>query len=539
MASLRKRGSVWYFKFSDATGRRIERKGCADKRATQDMARAAETEATQVKAGLIDHKTLARREHEARPIANHLDDFERSLLAKGDTRDYALMTKNRVAKILKRAGVRRVTDLSLSKTLEAMADLRCEEDWSPGTFNHCVRAAKGFVRWLYRDGRIREHVLDHLETVNAEGDRRRRRRALTVDECRRLVVAAHGNRTVMLISGPDRAMCYEVAMSTGLRASELGSLRVESFDLESDRPTVTVKGCYTKNRAEAVMLLPPTLAARLRPWVAARPTDKPVFRLGKRTAEMLRVDLEAAGIPYETSAGTADFHSLRGVFISNLVASGASVKTCQTLARHSTPALTIGIYAKASVDDLDRAVSGLPVLTPHGEDHAVASINDRFATNLPPTVSAASRNVSDADATTVISPSGNDGSHEGQGSQELPKDDGPCRIQTGDDIARSDGNIASFRETSEADSRSVAPSVRSSGLRGGRARSGVEISREAGRSLHGAQPTHREAGPRRHVRWPVHRGEVRATASGPHRPWLELRPGRRRHGANPPMNLGS
>jgi hypothetical protein len=38
------------------------------------------------------------------------------------------------------------------------------------------------------------------------------------------------------------------------------------------------------------------------------------------------------------------------------------VKTCQTLARHSTPSLTIGIYAKASVADIDGAVESLPDL---------------------------------------------------------------------------------------------------------------------------------------------------------------------------------
>jgi hypothetical protein len=83
----------------------------------------------------------------------------------------------------------------------------------------------------------------------------------------------------------------------------------------------------------------------------------------KRTAEMLRVDLEAAGIPYETDSGFADFHSLRGDFISYLVSSGASVKTCQTLARHSSPTMTIGIYAKASLHDINGAVENLPDLT--------------------------------------------------------------------------------------------------------------------------------------------------------------------------------
>jgi hypothetical protein len=38
----------------------------------------------------------------------------------------------------------------------------------------------------------------------------------------------------------------------------------------------------------------------------------------ERTAEMLRVDLEAAGIQYETASGVADFHALRSAFISQL-----------------------------------------------------------------------------------------------------------------------------------------------------------------------------------------------------------------------------
>ena len=45
---------------------------------------------------------------------------------------------------------------------------------------------------------------------------------------------------------------------------------------------------------------------------------------------MLRFDLEAAGIPYETDSGVADFHSLRGDFISYLVSSARA-------SRHARP----------------------------------------------------------------------------------------------------------------------------------------------------------------------------------------------------------
>ena len=79
---------------------------------------------------------------------------------------------------------------------------------------------------------------------------------------------------------------------------------------------------------------------------------------------MLAIDLKAAGIEPESDSGIVDFHALRGTYISHLVSSGASVKTCQTLARHSSPVLTIGIYAKASLHDIAGAVESLPDLTP-------------------------------------------------------------------------------------------------------------------------------------------------------------------------------
>ncbi len=75
---------------------------------------------------------------------------------------------------------------------------------------------------------------------------------------------------------------------------------------------------------------------------------------------MLAIDLEAAGIEPDTDSGVIDFHALRTTYVSHVVSSGASVKTCQTLARHSSPVLTIGVYAKASLHDISGAVESLP-----------------------------------------------------------------------------------------------------------------------------------------------------------------------------------
>jgi hypothetical protein len=74
--------------------------------------------------------------------------------------------------------------------------------------------------------------------------------------------------------------------------------------------------------------------------------------------------------------------------ISDLVSSGVSVKTCQSLARHSTPSLTIAVYAKASLHDIKGAVENLPDPTPResapeplamiGTDPIVTPISERF-----------------------------------------------------------------------------------------------------------------------------------------------------------------
>jgi hypothetical protein len=53
------------------------------------MAAAQETEASKIKAGLIDPKALEFRSHEASPLAALLDDFQAALLAKGGTDKHA------------------------------------------------------------------------------------------------------------------------------------------------------------------------------------------------------------------------------------------------------------------------------------------------------------------------------------------------------------------------------------------------------------------------------------------------------------------
>jgi hypothetical protein len=82
---------------------------------------------------------------------------------------------------------------------------------------------------------------------------------------------------------------------------------------------------------------------------------------------MLRIDLDAAGVPYAVEGPDgplyADFHAFRHSYIALLDKSGATLKEAMQLARHSDPKLTMAVYGRAQLHDLGRAVERLPLLS--------------------------------------------------------------------------------------------------------------------------------------------------------------------------------
>jgi integrase len=369
---LIQRGKVWYLRYTGADGRRTMKRLSTDRRVAEELARDIDREQDRLRAGWIDPEDVAYRDHGDRPIREHLADYLSSLSAKGDSQKHARNVGHRVGRVLDEARIRHISGLSLSRVQEAIRVIRERDGLNQGTTNNYISSIKGFSRWLCKDKRAREHRLAFLATSTPEVDRRRVRRALTPEEAARVIQVAENGPEVYRMTGPDRAALYLTAIGSGFRAmKELAPLTPEAFDLDGDPPTVTARAAYTKNKREAVQPIPGWLVDRLRPWLAGKAPGRPVFEgMTIHVAAMLRHDLVAAGVPYETSEGVVDFHALRTAYITNLVASGASVKTCQTLARHSTPSLTIGIYAKASLHDIKGAVEDLPDLTRPAPDSA-------------------------------------------------------------------------------------------------------------------------------------------------------------------------
>jgi hypothetical protein len=267
MASLRKRGRVWYYRFTDADGVKIERKGCPDKRATEAMAAHAEAEAARVRSGLADRKAETLRSHEAKPLAAHLADWRQDMEDRGTTAKHAELSFERAGKLialangarldelepgrkpeaLERAASKladalssaRLSDLTPEKIQSALALLRSVGK-SNQTANHYRAAIRAFVRWAGDKGRLRDDPMRGVRGFNAEEDVRHERRTLTDDELARLIRAAESGPELFDMPGPLRAMAYRVAAATGFRAEELRTLTPESFRTKGpSRPSIS------------------------------------------------------------------------------------------------------------------------------------------------------------------------------------------------------------------------------------------------------------------------------------------------------------
>jgi integrase len=241
------------------------------------------------------------------------------------------------------------------------------------TSNLYLDAVKQFTTWLVQNRRTADNPLTHLSGGNVKVDRRHDRRSLSLEELRSVLASARqSSREFRGLAGADREILYSMACASGLRAAELANLRPTAFDLDGDLPTVTLGAEHTKNGKTAVQPLPRDIAAALSEYVAGRPADQPVWpgTWYEDAAEMLRIDLDAAGVPYVIDGPDgslyADFHALRHSYIALLDKSGATLKEAMQLARHSDPKLTMAVYGRAQLHDLGEAVDRLPGLLDAG-----------------------------------------------------------------------------------------------------------------------------------------------------------------------------
>ena len=182
-------------------------------------------------------------EHNARPIAEHTNEYTADLAGQGCDSLHVKITRLRLAKLVKLCGWTHLDKITAdsfcawrigafvagtTKTGKASKAL------SPKTVNGYLGTARAFAGWCIKRGRMASDPLATVGKSEQSGREVRVRRALTDDEIGRLLAVA-GKRKVI----------YMAAILTGLRRGELEALVWDDVKLDTPRPFSTCTGLGT------------------------------------------------------------------------------------------------------------------------------------------------------------------------------------------------------------------------------------------------------------------------------------------------------
>ena len=136
----------------------------------------------------------------------------------------------------------------------------------------------------------------------------------------------------------DRKMIYWTAVKSAYREGELAKLRVWNLYLGEPAAVIGLKARDNKNKTKGEVPIPRNLALALKHHVKGRDPEDKVFPFPETSGsivDMLRRDLESAGIPWRLPGGeVVDFHTLRSTAITWwLDVEGLKPKRVQVLAR--------------------------------------------------------------------------------------------------------------------------------------------------------------------------------------------------------------
>ncbi len=229
--------------------------------------------------------------------------------------------------------------------LEGFAAWLQQQDYRDSTVGRKTASVRAFLHFLFAEG-----VLSRSLVVWLPQPRRRRRlpRPLSREEVTRLLEAASVETTPLGLR--DRAL-LELLYATGMRASEVVTLRVEDVDFEA----ATVR-CLGKGNKERVLPIHATALACLqrycvegRPFLLRDPGEQRLFvnHLGgplTRQGVWLVVHhyAQAAGLERRVTP-----HTLRHTFATHLLDGGADLRDVQHFLGHAS-ITTTQIYTEVS-----------------------------------------------------------------------------------------------------------------------------------------------------------------------------------------------
>ena len=373
-------GHVYYARWRGANGLMYTAStGCRDKDMAEQWLSRKVDEAERVISGVITQREANTADKSQKLIDDVLEIWGDDLKAKGRTAQHIRECKHIVENTAKACGWKKLRDMERNAFEGYLKSRREADDISARTYNKTIALMHSFGRWCQRRGMVMVNPFTGLERLNQKMDRRYQRRTLTTAEVSAIITAAR-TRAVDAWKAENRAMCYMLMASSGLRWREARDLRLSDIHLETKTPFIELRAEGTKNRKGGNIPLHGATAAGLVSFIKAREKslvgdcgasivafpgtakDAPLFdALPLEISRVFAADVKAAGLKSPDESGKViDAHCLRYHFASELARAGCPVHILQKLMRHSTVDLSMRVYVHSTLDDLAGAVSALP-----------------------------------------------------------------------------------------------------------------------------------------------------------------------------------
>lgn len=377
--------SEWYLTFNDRTGKRRRLKAYTNKNESSKLCLEIQTVMNnngrlgtdadkkwftdlmpRIQNKLIEWNIVDRRsttDHLATPLLDHLKVFLETRKARACKEHYITRTESSILRVMNGCGFKMFSDIDGTAVETFLARGRSEDGYGQGTYNVHLRAFKTFTKWLFDERGLPDSLI-RIKLIK-QTEKRKKRRPLNADEKSRLLSATRNGKHRGRMSAEARYMVYHIALECGLRYSEIKVLRVLSFNFNVSPCTVRVEAENAKGKETDDLILNDKTAAEIKVFLSGKePTDL-AFDLpfGSHAVNMIRRDLEIAGVDYTDAAGRdIDFHSLRHTFITDLFLAGVPATVVQKLARHKDLATTM-LYSHVTQIDKWAAIKKLRDLT--------------------------------------------------------------------------------------------------------------------------------------------------------------------------------
>jgi len=190
-----------------------------------------------------------------------------------------------------------------------------------------------------------------------------RAKYMDTDEVKQLRTVTEAKAIVDLkagrVGGVRAWMLIDLALSSGLRVSEMAALKIKDVDLK--RSCLSVTRLKRKKKVKESLALGKDLAQHLKDYIAWTDRKSGALFVGSRgtlTAQGLqriwKRSIKLAGLPKELS-----IHSARHTIAVHLLRKTSNLRQVQKQLGHASPATTANMYADISFEDMQNGVTGL------------------------------------------------------------------------------------------------------------------------------------------------------------------------------------